>query len=115
MIYRSKSFKLETLISHEKSKCHIYAKEIDKNINKKETPAVVASRLLTIQATQMMQNKFRNAHWVLKYLKPYRDYERLNLLDEAKNLDVGMTYRNKKSCRKFGMYISQVEEEKYHT
>jgi hypothetical protein len=36
--------------------------------------------------------KFRNAHYIPKYNKPFREYGQLCKLDQAKGLDVGTVY-----------------------
>ena len=56
--------------------------------------------------------KFKNAHYISKFGKPYTDYITLCNLDEAKKLDIGTHYRCDKAAVEFSTCIAEAEKER---
>lgn len=51
---------------------------------------------------------FRNAHAISKKCRPFTDFVWLCNLDEAKEIDIGKTYRTDKYAQVFSHYIAKV-------
>ena len=82
----------------------------------KETPvqqSKAGKALITLKThvRRQMELKFRNIHAVVKYNRPFSDYEWLNDLDKAKGLDVDVTYTG----RKAGTYLLEYAETERET
>ncbi|WAR15609.1 ZN862-like protein [Mya arenaria] len=112
-ILGSMTFRKECLKSHEKSECHMLNIEREyAKLNPTKTIAPKTLQSLNLKTMNQLSLKFRNAHFLCKFGKPYTDYEELCKLDEAKSLDVGSQYGNDKAALEFTKFIAEAERER---
>ena len=71
----------------------------------KTKPENTAAHKMLVQMNkktmEQLEILFRLAHALAKHGRPYSDFKWLCMLDEAKGLKLGSTYRNDKRCRDF--------------
>ena len=76
---------------HESSTHHVrISPRFNTSIEKSEGAKCV--RQLHTSEIGQLSLKFRNAHCIAKYNKPFREYGQLCKLDQAKGFDVGTVY-----------------------
>ena len=66
----------------------------------------------TYQNVSRLSILFRNAHALVKNSRPVSDFKWLCDVDQMKNVDIGPTYRNDKSCKEFIVAMAEVERSK---
>lgn len=96
------NFKLETVKAHARSEGH---KKNQLKFDAKTKPENTAAHKMLVQMNkktmEQLEILFRSAHALAKHGRPYSDFKWLCMLDEAKGLKLGSTYRNDKRCRDF--------------
>jgi hypothetical protein len=92
----SNNSKISTIKDHESSTHHVrISPRFNTPIEKSEGAKCV--RQLHTSEIGQLSLKFRNAHYIPKYNKPFREYGQLCKLDQAKGLDVGTVYYGQNS------------------
>ena len=88
----SDNLKISTIKDHESATHHV---RISPRFNMPIEKSEGAKCVLQLHTSEIGQLslKFRNAHYIAKYNKPFREYGQLCKLDQAKGLDVGTVYR----------------------
>ena len=105
------------MIDHERSKTHISAVEIKAAKSRtseeiRQTEAGKASMWLQKSAVDKLVYLFRNNHAVVKNDRPLSDYNWLCLLDQAKCINIGTTYLNRKAALMFTTNIAESERKR---
>ena len=108
---------MSAVIDHERSKTHISAVEIKAAKSRtseeiRQTGAGKASMWLHKSAVDKLVYLFRNTHAVVKNDRPLSDYDWLCLLDQAKCINIGTTYLNRKAALMFTTSIAESERKR---
>ena len=105
------SYKLDSVIKHEKSKQHEKNRLIAeaKSKSKSESEACKIIMNLNSDIVVKLDKMFRNCHALVISNRPFTDFVWLCKLDEAKGVHVGNTYRNKDYAKIFTQAIAEVE------
>ncbi|KAK3094070.1 hypothetical protein FSP39_023772 [Pinctada imbricata] len=108
------SYKLDSIIKHEKSKCHQRSVLIQSGKSKpiEKTDAAHVIHSLNRENFNKLEKMFRNCHALVKNNRPLSDFTWLCDLDEMKGLDLGKTYRNKGYANTFIDCIAELEFKK---
>ena len=104
------TLKVESVKKHEASLAHKSA-QLKQNTADRPTETPAAKSLVSLNkiVVNRLKHLFRNAHALAKKGRPYADYEWMCNLDEAKGVDIGKTYRNRKVAAVFVECIAEVE------
>lgn len=104
-------YKHDSITKHESSKTHEKCILIAKA--KAEPKAVSAAykivKTMNAEIMEKLDKLFRNCHAIAVKNKPLTDYLWMCKLDEAKNIELGQTYRNLEYAKKFVSAIAEVE------
>ena len=102
--------KVESVKKHEASLAHKSA-QLKQNTADRPTETPAAKSLVSLNkiVINSLKHLFRNAHALAKKGRSYADYEWMCNLDEAKGVDIGKTYRNRKVAAVFVEFIAEVE------
>ncbi|KAK3103242.1 hypothetical protein FSP39_017756 [Pinctada imbricata] len=109
MVSGTKSYKLDTIVKHERSKQHIAALDIWNRKPKEESDAGKIIMNLNKDIYQKLVRMFRNCHALISNCRPLSDFVWLCQLDAMKGLQMGETYRNVMSAKNFVTAIAHVE------
>ena len=108
-------FKLDAVKQHESSKPHQYyqSRYLSKSIPTEPTESTAAQCLLKLKQNDFdnLSVRFRNAHFVAKFHKSFKDYKLLCQLDKAKGLNIGNAYDNDKAAAVFVQSIANVSRD----
>jgi hypothetical protein len=108
---------VSAVIDHERSKTHISAVEIKAAKSRtseeiSQTEVGKASMWLQKSAVDKLVYLFRNTHAVIKNDRPLLDYDWLCLLDQAKCINIGIMYLNRKAALMFTTSIAKSERKR---
>ena len=109
MVSGTTSYKLDTIVKHEKSKQHIAALDIWQRKPKEESDAGKIIMNLNKDIYEKLVRMFRNCHALISNCRPLSDFVWLCQLDTMKGLQMGETYRNVMSAKNFVTAIAHVE------
>ena len=112
------NFKCDTIKSHESSKLHIkaaMAKWAQTTSGLKRTEVGKAVMQLKMKELTMVQNRFRNAHAVVKHGLSFRTYRMICQLDAAKGYELSGDYMSDKACKSFLLAVAHVEVSNWWT
>lgn len=101
------SFRIEIVRAHDGSDAHKRSVELKlaSEADKSQASTILVS--LNKNISERLNILFRNAHFIAKEARPYRDYVVISQLDKAKGLDVGETYLNDESASNFVQAIAE--------
>ena len=103
------NYKIDTIKSHESSTIPMKAAKVEavKATGVRQTGAGKAVVQLQMKCS-MIQNRFRNAHAVVKHDLSFRTYSMLCELDAAKGYEMSADYMSDKACRTFVHVVADV-------
>ncbi|CAC5426491.1 unnamed protein product [Mytilus coruscus] len=106
-----KSYKLDSIVKHERSKNHEKSVLIEKAKieTKSESKAAKIVQTLNKENFDKLNKMFRTCHAMVKNNRPLSDFNWICQLDEMKGLHIGNTYRNSSSAKTFIRAIAETE------
>ena len=111
-ITETSNFRCDNIKSHESSKLHIkatVAKRAQTTSGLKQTETGKAVMQLKTKELTMVQNRFRNAHAVVKHNLSFRTYHMICQLDASKGYELSGDYMSDKACKSFLRAVADVE------
>ena len=109
------SHKKDSIISHEKSKCHldeVKTKQI-RELPLGKYPAEKVITTLHAKNEEKLTNLFINCHRLAYQGRPYTDFMWLLKMGKKKKVNVGDTCGTDKKAREFTKAIAQIKREKF--